>query len=128
MSWAGGIDIERLTYKGPNRRTTAEIQRNIVEKGKRHWVSGILGARGDKDAIAAWKQELVMILDVFNVRSLGSVGNSLTAPFQTELTINTYVAVERVSQKLDGLAIQVESARCQHPSVSVTSSSRTNQR
>ena len=50
--------------------------------------------------------------------------HSLTAPFQTELTTHTYVAVESVSQKLDGLAIQVESTRCQDPSVSATSSPR----
>lgn len=98
----------------------AEIRGNIIERGKRHWVSGILNARGDRNAIAAWREELVMVLDVFNVRLFGSAWHSLTAPFQTELILNTYVAVERVSQKLDafGYANQ-RGARCLSPSVSV---------
>ena len=105
----------------------AEIQGNVVKKGGQGRLSGFVNARGDKDANASWKQELVMVLDVFNVRSLGVVWYWLTAPFQAELIINTYVAVERVSQKLDGLMVQ-EGAHCQNPSVSVTSPLRTNQR
>ena len=120
MSWTRDTHIKPLADKGVNCRTMAEIRGNIIERGKRHWVSGILNARGDRNAIAAWREELVMVLDVFNVRLFGSAWHSLTAPFQTELILNTYVAVERVSQKLDafGYANQ-RGARCLSPSVSV---------
>jgi hypothetical protein len=33
-------------------------------------------SKDDKDKIAAWKQDLVRVLQVFNVRSVGFAGNS----------------------------------------------------
>lgn len=55
----------------------AEIQGNVSKKGNRNWASGFLNSKGDKDEIASWKQELVMILHVFNVRSFGFAQHSL---------------------------------------------------
>ena len=48
-------------------RTVEEIQKQIVERGKRHVTSRVLNAKGDKDKIAAWRQELNRITQNFNV-------------------------------------------------------------
>jgi hypothetical protein len=96
-------------------RTIGEIQKNVEDKGEQHRVVGFLNARGDKDLIAGWRQELVEVLPVFNVRSVGPVWHSLTSCFQTELAINTHVMVAGTYAKV--LEIQ-EGAR----SVSVASS------
>jgi len=61
-----------------NCRTVAEIQKKIVEKGKRNMASRLFRAKNDKDIIATWKQDLIRILHIFNVRSAGSVWRSLT--------------------------------------------------
>ncbi|KAF9787373.1 hypothetical protein BJ322DRAFT_720156 [Thelephora terrestris] len=74
--------------------TMAEIQGTVKQKGKQSWASAIIHARGDKGAIAGWKQELTMVLDVF----------------QTELMINVYVVAERVERKLD-VFVNQEGAR-----------------
>lgn len=58
---------------GVSDRTIGEIQKRVEEKGKQTRVFGFLSAKGDNDAIAAWRQELVDVLRVFNVRSVGSV-------------------------------------------------------
>ena len=78
----------------------AEIQGNVVKKGKQSLVSGFLNAKGDKDAIAAWRQDLVKILHVFNVRSASSIWHPLTAFLQTELAINTHVMVAGIYQNV----------------------------
>ena len=46
--------------------------------------------------ITAWKLDLFRILHVFNVRSVASAWSRLTVRFQTELAINTNVAVSKV--------------------------------
>ena len=96
----------------------AEIQGKVIEKGERNWTSRLLNTKSDKDAITAWRQELVGVLHVFNVRSVDSDWHSLTEVFQTEMGINTHVAVERVNRNV--LAIQ-EGAHRQCHSVSATS-------
>jgi hypothetical protein len=48
----------------------AEIQKKVIEKGKRNPVSRLLHAKNDKETIAAWKSDLNKILLVFNVRSV----------------------------------------------------------
>jgi hypothetical protein len=58
---------ERITYRCINRRTVAETQRKVVKQGKRNAVFRSIHARGDKEKIAAWKQDLVRVLHVFNV-------------------------------------------------------------
>lgn len=51
-----------------DRRTVAEIQKNIIKQGGRHRVARFLYARNDKDTIAGWKLNLNRILVVFDVR------------------------------------------------------------
>jgi hypothetical protein len=75
------------------RSMLAEIQRKIIEKGKRNAISRLVHAKNDKETIAAWKSDLNRILLIFNVCSLVFVWLSLTARSQTELTINTHVTV-----------------------------------
>jgi hypothetical protein len=53
-----------------NRRTLAEIQSKVIEKGKRNVVSRLFHVKSDKETIAAWKSDLNKILLVFNVRSV----------------------------------------------------------
>jgi hypothetical protein len=76
-------------------RSVTEMQRKVDRRGKRSAVFRFILAKGDKDEIIAWNQELFRILHVFNVRSIGSVGGSanLVALFQTELTIDTNLRV-----------------------------------
>ncbi|KAF9791095.1 hypothetical protein BJ322DRAFT_425387 [Thelephora terrestris] len=103
----------------------AEIQRtqrNVTNRGKQNWVSRWWNARDDKRAIAAWQQDLMRVLHVFNVRPFNLVWqwHSLTKPFRTELPIETHVVAAGVSQKLDVLTNQ-EGPHCRHstqPSVS----------
>jgi hypothetical protein len=55
-----------------------EMQRNVDKQGKRNGFMRFILAKGDKDKIAAWNQELVRLLHVFNVSPTGSVGNPQT--------------------------------------------------
>ena len=54
-------------------RTVAEIQRDVIKQGKRNVVYRALRAKANKDKIASWKKHLLWVLNVFNVRSIGSV-------------------------------------------------------
>jgi len=53
----------------------AEIQENIIEQRKRNAISQHphTHIKNDRERIAAWKLDLVRILQVFNVRSIPSV-------------------------------------------------------
>ena len=53
-------------------------------------------AKNDKETIATWRSDLNRILHVFNVRSVTPIRTPLTAYFQTELAINTNVAVSDI--------------------------------
>jgi hypothetical protein len=55
-----------------------EMQRMVDKQGKRNGFMRFILAKGDKDKIAAWNQELFRLLHVFNVRSIGSVGDPRT--------------------------------------------------
>ena len=55
-----------------NRRTVAEIQANVIEKGERNLFARLVHARNDKEAIAGWRSDLNRILHIFNVRPVGS--------------------------------------------------------
>ena len=44
-----------------------EIERKVIKQGKRNGTLRFILAKGDKDKIAAWKQDLVRFLHVFNV-------------------------------------------------------------
>ena len=67
----------------------AEIQRNIIKRGKRNAISQCFHKKNDSKAIAGWRLDLDRILHVFNVRSVTFGWPSLTFSFQTELEINT---------------------------------------
>ena len=60
-----------VVQSNANFRTLAEIQRNVAEQGERNVASRMFHSRNDKDAIAAWRQNLNTILQIFNVRSVG---------------------------------------------------------
>ena len=55
--------------KATNHRTVAAIQKNAVKKGKRNMASRLIHKKSEKEAIAAWKQDLLRILQIFDVRS-----------------------------------------------------------
>ena len=48
----------------------AEIQKQIVKRGKRNQASRLLHVKNDRKKIAAWKQDFGEILHVFNVSSI----------------------------------------------------------
>jgi hypothetical protein len=61
-----------------NRRSMVEMQRNVDKQSKRNGFIRFILAKGDKDKIAAWNQELFRLLHVFNVSSIGSIGDPRT--------------------------------------------------
>jgi hypothetical protein len=80
----------------------AGIQGKVVKQGKRNALHRFVLSKTDKDKIAAWKQDFMRILHVFNVRSIRSVGHSSanSAPFQTELAIDTNMMVADIHRNL----------------------------
>ena len=52
------------------RRTIAEIQDKVDEKGGRGVPSRLVHAESDKNVITTWKSDLTRILLIFNVRSV----------------------------------------------------------
>jgi hypothetical protein len=72
-----------------------KIQEKVVKQGKRNALHRFVLSKTDKDKIAGWKQDFVRVLHVFNVRSIGFAGHSFenSAPYQTELAIDTNIAV-----------------------------------
>ena len=71
----------------------AEIHRKVIKQSGRNAASRIFQAANDKDTIAAWKLDLDRILQVFNVSSIIPSWSSLTVSLQTELIMNTHIAV-----------------------------------
>jgi hypothetical protein len=73
-----------------------KIQGKVVKQGKRNALHRFILSKTDKDKIAAWKQDFMRVLHVFNVRAIDyvcrSFANSAT-PFQTELAIDTNMTV-----------------------------------
>ena len=63
------MHTERHAYRSLNHRTVAEIQNQVIERGKRNAFSRAFHSKTDKDAIVAWRQDLIRILQIFNVRS-----------------------------------------------------------
>ena len=72
----------------------------VIKQSKRNVLSRLFNAKDDKEAIAAWRLDLNRILHVFNVRSIASSPPLLTIRFQTELAINTHVAVSGILQEV----------------------------
>jgi len=81
-------------------RTVAEIQVRIARKRERGLLSRLAHAKNDKETIAAWKLDLVRILQVFNVRSAGSVRRPLITSLQTELTLSAHTMVSDIHQNM----------------------------
>jgi hypothetical protein len=77
VSQAGGASLIHLPMT-IDRRSVAEMQRNVDKRSKRNKVFRFILAKGDKDKIAAWNQDLIRVLHVFNVRSIRPVGNPRT--------------------------------------------------
>jgi hypothetical protein len=96
VSCACGARFGLLTDDGCCGRTVSEIQRKIIKQNERNAVSRLFHAKSDKDAIAAWRRNLNRILHVFNVRFTTLSPQLLIICFQTELAINTNVAVADV--------------------------------
>ena len=71
------MHVEGCTYKSLHRRTVAGIQNKVIKQGRRSAVSRVFHSKNDKDAIAAWRQDLIRILQIFNVRSVDSVRQPL---------------------------------------------------
>jgi hypothetical protein len=69
---------ERSADRYLNRRALVEMQKKVVKRSKRSSVFRFILTKDDKDKIAGWKQDLVRILQVFNVRLTESTGNSRT--------------------------------------------------
>ena len=78
MGHTFNVPAELADYRRLNRRTLVGIQRRVAKQGKRNAVFRFILAKGDKDKIAGWKQDLVRVLQVFNVRLVGSAGHSRT--------------------------------------------------
>jgi len=74
----------------------AEIQRNIVKQDERNGLSRMFHAKNDKETIATWRLDLNRILHVFNVCGVPPARPPLTTHSQTELAINTNIAVSDV--------------------------------
>ena len=71
VSWSTNARVELFIHpRYLNRRTVAEIQGRVVKKATRNPVSRFFRSKNDKDAIAAWRQDLNRILQIFNVRSV----------------------------------------------------------
>ena len=82
MSQAGNVDagssLIYLPMTALGRRSVVEMQRSVDKRGKRNVVLRFMLSKVDKDKIAAWNQDLTRLLHIFNVRSIGSVGNPRT--------------------------------------------------
>jgi len=78
----------------------AEIQKNIIERGRRNGLSRMFHAKNDKETIATWRTDLNRILHIFNVCRVTPAGSPLTIHFQTELAINTNAAVSDVHRNV----------------------------
>ena len=74
VSQTSDLYTERLSHRRLNRSTVAEIQTKVVKHGKRSSVSRFFRSKGDRDKIAVWRNDLIRILHVFNVRQAGYVG------------------------------------------------------
>ena len=83
----------QCTHRSVNRRTVAGIQNNVIKRGQRSVVSRVFHSKTDKDAIAAWRQDLNRILQVFTVRPINRIWQSLIPRLQAELLMNTHLTV-----------------------------------
>jgi DNA phosphorothioation-dependent restriction protein DptG len=78
VSQTNDTDDKVSTYRCIDHRSVAEMRRKVGKRSKRNAVLRFILARGDKDEIAAWNQDLVRLLHVFNVRPIDSMWNPQT--------------------------------------------------
>jgi hypothetical protein len=73
--FVGWVQPAIYTARAPSTlcSTMVDIQRKITEKGERGFVSKFFGGKDDKMIINAWKSDLIIALEVFNVRSTSLV-------------------------------------------------------
>ena len=71
----------------------AEIQTNVIKRGKRNPISRYFHKKEDNKAIATWRLDLNRILQAANVRSVTSMLSLLTFRFQRELERITRVDI-----------------------------------
>ena len=108
MSYCCGVLFEWFLIDDVfDRRTVAEIQRKVIKQSKRNVLSRYLGAKDDKETIAAWKSDLTRILILFNVRSLICLWRLLTARSQTELAVTTHVTVSDIRQDISKIREEI---------------------
>ena len=93
MSQTSDVHCVPSAHRVLNCSTVAEIQEKVIEKGERSLLSRLAHARNDKEVMATWRSDLNRVLHVFNVRSAPYVRQPLTAPLQTQLAVNTHMAV-----------------------------------
>ena len=130
MSWTGNVHAEQFIHESVNRRTVAGIQYRVIEKGKRNVVSRVFRSvfhskSVDNDAIASWGQDLNRIRQIFTVRSISHIWQSLIHHFQTELLINTHLAVADTHVTVGGTHQAVLSSQgrtAKHQSIRVLAS------
>ena len=90
-------------------RTIVEIQKKVIIQSGRNAASRIFQARNDKDTIAGWKSDLGRILQVFNVRSVNFAWSLLIVSPQTELAMNTHVAISDIRHDVSKIREEIGS-------------------
>jgi len=100
VSLIGNTYCIRFAHRALDRRTVVEIQRKFVEKKGQNLLSRLVRAKHDKETIAAWNLDLIRILQIFNVRSAGSVRLSLTGSSQVELALGAYTVTSDMHQNM----------------------------
>lgn len=116
MSQATSSHAERLTHERWNCRIVIGIQKK-VKQGKRNVASLFLRVKGGKDRVAAWRRDLVKVLQVFNVRIICSITHLRPqTPSQTELAIGTHMVVADIHRNV----LEREDISSQEYSVTVT--------
>ena len=92
------------------------IQRRVIKLGKRNPASQLFRAKSDKEAIAAWRQELNSVLHIFNVRPVRPVWDLLIIVLQTKLLIKLVVDMRHSESGQEGADGQHSVSVACHPS------------
>ena len=103
-------------------------------------MSRFILAKSDREKIAGWKQDLIRVLHVFNVRSIHPLRHLRTQqPLQTELAIDTnivvadthavvsdtHTVVTKIEKKVADMLVERGSASGQNNSVGATCRAQT---
>ena len=125
MSWTGSVRAEQFIHKSVNHRTVAGIQNRVIEKGKRNVVSRVFHSvfhskSVDNDDIASWREDLNRVRQIFTVRSISHIWQSLINHFQAELSANTHAMVVDIRRR----AWATQAGTAKHQSIRVLESDR----